>query len=327
MISAGDGFSRDRAYPALASSFGLKRERRIASWLSGTTPYPRPKSPTPEQRERVPEIFAALGEEYGANALHLLHNKEDTNMPKNPVSDPITDQEMAFAHLILSGTMNDRRAAEAVGLNPETAGYTKSKPRVRAYMIEHRAAVREKLVDQEADGLRNLNLGRDQILARLWELANLAPDATRGSIAGQVKALSMIVAIEGLIPEGRVAPAKPQPAVPAVPAGMWVPDWRRQQQKQGNEPCEPGTAVEAQPGTPAAKPHVPDQEPLPTPANKAPYANQDADPGPALNPFIRPERQNWVPAAVGCTFDALLQSAGPLSLSLHPRSGPSGRRR
>ena len=44
-------------------------------------------------------------------------------MPKNPVTDPITDQEMAFAHLIVSGTMNDRRAAEAVGLNPETAAF------------------------------------------------------------------------------------------------------------------------------------------------------------------------------------------------------------
>jgi hypothetical protein len=72
-------------------------------------------------------------------------------MPKNTacpgaprVTDPITDQEMAFALLIMSGTMNDRRAAEAVGLNPDTAAYTKSKPRVRAYMIEHRAAVREK---------------------------------------------------------------------------------------------------------------------------------------------------------------------------------------
>jgi hypothetical protein len=73
-------------------------------------------------------------------------------MPKNTVSDPITDQEMAFAHLILSGTMNDRRAA-----------------------------VRERLVDQEAEGLRQLNLGRDQILVRLWELANLSPEATRGA--------------------------------------------------------------------------------------------------------------------------------------------------
>jgi hypothetical protein len=44
--------------------------------------------------------------------------------------------------------LNDRRAAEAAGLNPETAAYTKSKPRVRDYMIEHRAAVCERLVDQ-----------------------------------------------------------------------------------------------------------------------------------------------------------------------------------
>ena len=144
-------------------------------------------------------------------------------MPKNTVSDPITDQEMAFAHLIMSGTMNDRRAAEAVGLNPDSAAYTKAKPRVRAYMIEHRAAVRERLVDQEAEGLRQLNLGRDQILARLWELANLSPEATRGIIAGQVKALSMIVAIEGLIPSGtmndrRLSPSGTQPAAPPVKA-------------------------------------------------------------------------------------------------------------
>jgi hypothetical protein len=69
-------------------------------------------------------------------------------MRKNTVGDPITDQEMAFSP-DLSGTMNDRRAAEAVGLNPETAAYTKSKPRVRAYMIEHRAALSEKLVDRK----------------------------------------------------------------------------------------------------------------------------------------------------------------------------------
>src|ERR1700760_3413075 len=113
-------------------------------------------------------------------------------MPKNTVSDLITDQEIAFAHLILSGTMTDRRAAESVGLNPETAAYTKAKPRVRAYMIEHRAAVREKLVNQESAGSRKLNLSRDQILNRLWELATLSREATRGIIAGQIRALSII---------------------------------------------------------------------------------------------------------------------------------------
>jgi hypothetical protein len=155
-------------------------------------------------------------------------------MPKNPVTDPITDQEIAFARLILSGTMNDRRAAEAVGLNPETAAYTKAKPRVRAYMIEHRAAVKERLVDQEADGLRRLNLGRDQILTRLWELATLSHEATRGTIAGQIKALSMIVAIEGLVPSGmnarRFSPPAAQPAAPPVEAHIHTADWLCKQQ-------------------------------------------------------------------------------------------------
>ncbi len=74
-------------------------------------------------------------------------------MPKNKVSDPITDQEVAFARLVLSGTMTDRQAAEAAGLNPDSAAYTKSKARVRAYMLEHRAAVERQLVQQEAEGL------------------------------------------------------------------------------------------------------------------------------------------------------------------------------
>jgi hypothetical protein len=124
-------------------------------------------------------------------------------MPKNTVSDPITDQEIAYAHLLMSGTMNDRNAAQAAGLNPDTAAYTKAKPRVRDYMAQHRAAVSEKLVDQEAERLRKLNIGRDQILDRLWELATLSHEVTRGTITGQIKALSMIIAIEGLIPSGK----------------------------------------------------------------------------------------------------------------------------
>jgi hypothetical protein len=179
-------------------------------------------------------------------------------MPKNTacpgvpwVTDPITDQEIAFARLILSGTMNDRRAAEAVGLNPETAAYTKAKPRVRAYMIEHRAAVSEKLVDQEADlsrraveGLRKLNLGRDQILARLWELATLSHEATRGTIAGQIKALSMIVAIEGLVPDRRFSSPAAHPAAPPVDPDIYSPDWLRKQQHRPASD-QPGDSVVA----------------------------------------------------------------------------------
>jgi hypothetical protein len=136
-------------------------------------------------------------------------------MPKNNVSDPVTDQEVAFARLVLSGTMTDRQAAEAAGLHPDTAAYTKSKPRVRAYMLEHRAAVEQQLVQQEADGFHRQSLDRQKVLDRLWEIANLNPDMTRGSINGQVKALSMIIAMENFIPERRaVSSQKKSPTAP-----------------------------------------------------------------------------------------------------------------
>ena len=158
-------------------------------------------------------------------------------MPKNNVSDPITDQEIAFAHLVFSGTMTDRRAAKAVGLHPDSANNTKSKPRVRAYMLKHHAAAQQQRVEQDTDlsrlprlavgravdGQPRLNVSRDQVLDRLWEIANLSPEMTRGSITGQVKALSMIIAIEGLIPDRRAASAQNKSAPARAPQPNPVP--------------------------------------------------------------------------------------------------------
>jgi hypothetical protein len=255
-------------------------------------------------------------------------------MPKNTVTDPITDQEMAFAHLILAGTMNDRRAAEAVGLNPETAAYTKSKPRVRAYMIEHRAAVRERLVDQEADGLRKLNIGRDQILTRLWELATLSHEVTRGIIAGQIKALSMIVAIEGLIPSGinarRLSPPGTQPAAPPIEAQIHTPEWLRKQQHQpaAEEPGDPvAAATEAQPAAPQVPESEPATNPAPKPANGKSFPYLDRNEPSQLNPFINPPKLNRVPGATDFVFDAVLDKANSVRLSFSPDKRFSGRRR
>jgi len=159
-------------------------------------------------------------------------------MPKNTacpgvprVTDPITDQEMAFAHLILSGTMTDRRVAEA---------------------------------------LRKLNMGRDQIrdriLDRLWELATLSHEMTRGSIAGQMKALAMIAAIEGLIPDRRLSSAK-QPAAPPIEADIYKAEWLRKQQHQaaGEEPRDPVAATDAQSVAPPSRSRLPSRSLLPTP--------------------------------------------------------------
>jgi hypothetical protein len=202
-----------------------------------------------------------------------------------------------------------------------------------AYMMEHRAAVRERLVDQEADGLRKLNLGRDQILARLWKLATLSHEVTRGIIAGQIKALSMIVAIEGLIPSGmnarRFSPSSPQPAAPPVEADIYNAEWlRKQQHEPANE--EPGDPVAATKNQPAA-PHVPEPEPTPEPvpqtANESSSPNLDLNQPSPANPFINPVSLNRVPAATYFAFDAILDKANPVRLSFSPDRRFSGRRR
>jgi hypothetical protein len=235
-------------------------------------------------------------------------------MPKNTVTDPITDQEIAFALLVLSGTTNDRAAAEAVGLNPDTAAYTKSKPRVRDYMIDHRAAVKEKLIDQEVEGLRKLNLGRDQVLARLWELANLSHELTRGSIAGQIKAFSLIIAMEGLIPSGTMhdrrlsSSAGAQPTAPPIQAQIYQAKWLPKQQHQpvGEESGDPMTGAK----TPPTASQVPQSESTPEPVNLDP-----PQPSPT-NPFINPPKLNRVPEATGLVIDAVRDTNNSLRLPL-----------
>jgi hypothetical protein len=114
-------------------------------------------------------------------------------MPKNTVTDPITDREMAFAHLKIS---------------------------------------------------------RDQILDRLWELANLSHEVTRGIIAGQMRALTMIVAIEGLIPDRRSSSSATPPAAPPPEPDIYTAKWLRERQHKAasGEPADADAATEAQPG-------------------------------------------------------------------------------
>ena len=246
-------------------------------------------------------------------------------MPKNTVNDPITDQELAFALLVLSGTMNDRQAAEAVGLNPDSAAYTKAKPRVRDYMIEHRNAVTKKLVEQEVEGLRKLNLGRDQVLARLWELARLSHEVTRGSIAGQIKAISMIIAIEGLIPGGRAT----QPAAPPIKAEIYNAEWLRKPQHQPGDEQPAGPLAGTK--TPPAEPQIPHPKPTSEPAPELPngksFSNLDRPQPTVVNPFVHPEKLNRVPAATDFTFDTVLDQISSLRLPFSAERGFSRRRR
>ena len=189
-------------------------------------------------------------------------------MPKNKVTDPITDQEIVFARLILSGKMSDQQAAEVAGLNPTTAAYTKAKPRVRAWMDEHRAATQKQILDQEAENLRRKSAIRERVLDRLWEIADLSHDITRGSMASQVKVLAMIIAIEGLIPDRRAASAQ-KAVLPPVSAKIYEAEWLRKQNTtpQAAAALYPGEDEESEPIVLQAEhtPEAPDPSPEPGP--------------------------------------------------------------
>jgi hypothetical protein len=233
-------------------------------------------------------------------------------MPKNKVSDPITDQEMAFARLVLSGAMTDRQAAEAVGLNPDSAAYTKSKPRVRDYMLEHRAAVQQQLVQQEAEGQYRFNLDREQVLKRLWELANLSPEMTRSSITGQVKAISMIVAMQNFIPDRRAVPSEKNSAPAPAKAQIYASAWLRKQQTASLDP-QPTPAEEK------AGQGVPEPELAPASAQEAP-----PNPGPSQSTFASrfspPEAPSVVPYVPAFNFVPDLRI--PFSIKKNPFARP-----
>jgi hypothetical protein len=210
-------------------------------------------------------------------------------MPQNNVDDLITDQEIAFARLVFSGTMTDRQAAEAVGLNPDTASCTKSKPRVRAWMLERLAAVQQQLVQQDTEELRRFNVGRDRVLARLWDIANLDPEMTRNGMSAQVKALALIVAIEGLIPDRhsarRAVSAENKLASPPVHPPFYVSEWMRTQQQGENVNLQPPSAPDHQEGQQEA-----------APGSQSAPGGVDGPPRPATDPTAkelsssRPER-------------------------------------
>jgi hypothetical protein len=236
-------------------------------------------------------------------------------MPKNKVSDPITDQEMAFARLVLSGTMTDRQAAEAVGLNPDSAAYTKSKPHVRAYILDHRAAVEQQLVQQEADGLRRLNLDRERVLDRLWEIANLSPEMTRGSITGQVKAITMIIAMQNFIPDRRAVSAEKKSAPAPVNAEIYASAWRRQAASIDSQPSPAPALQEDSPVAPAC-PGVP---------WKPKHAHGSAgeappDPGSSKSTIANSLSPSQVPPVTpyGPGFSFVPDATGPFSIKKDP---------
>ena len=122
-------------------------------------------------------------------------------------------------------------------------------------MAEHRAALHEKLVAEESEGLRKLNVGRDRVLAHLWYLATLPPEVTRGNINGQLKATAMFASFAGLFPEASAA----HPEQPSVKAHIYESAWHREEREQreqaANQQSNPAVAhQEEDPALPSAEP-------------------------------------------------------------------------
>jgi len=136
---------------------------------------------------------------------------------------------------------------------------------------------------------------------------SLSPEMTRGSVTGQVKALSMIVAMQNFIPDRRRAVSsetKPAPA-PAKPQ-IYVAEWLREQQAKAIDPQQTptqpvppaparrgacrGAQQEAQQEDSPGAPACPACPGVPRKPKHAPGSAQEAppNPGPSQSTFANP---------------------------------------
>jgi hypothetical protein len=171
----------------------------------------------------------------------------------------------------------------------------KNEVTVHAHIREHQPDTQQEHVEQSTAEHRTFTVTRDQILTRLWEIAHISPEITRGSLVGQVKALSMIVAIEGLIPDRRAASPRNQPAPPPVTPDIYKSAWLRAQQtgeNDGENVDPPQTASQGETATgPSSAPDGPPPTAEPAPAPAAAVSQQRTAPGngtptPSLAPRV-----------------------------------------
>jgi hypothetical protein len=217
-------------------------------------------------------------------------------MPKGPVETPITDQEIAFAHLVLAGKLTDRDAAEAVGISPSQAAYVKGKARVKEYMAAHRASVRAGLVHHEVNALAEFNIGREQILAKWWEFATIDPKLTGYNTSGQSKALDSLWKALGFESSNKPGDEdEPEPERPQIYRASWMrnpgdPDY---EEDEGRTADGPETSARREPV-------MSDPEPPPRSARPEVVSqSQTAGPGSStMNRSVQPTGPSrWAPAA------------------------------
>ena len=95
-------------------------------------------------------------------------------------------------------------------------------------MDSHRASVRAGLVQHEVDALAEFNIGREQILAKWWEFANIDPAKTGYNTTGQSKALDSLWKALGF--EDSKKPGEEEPT-PDLMVDVYRPPWVLERQR------------------------------------------------------------------------------------------------
>jgi len=162
--------------------------------------------------------------------------------------------------------------------------------------------VTDLITDQDTQEQLRFSVGRDKVLARLWDIANMDPERTRNSMSAQVKAISMIVAIEGLIPDrktNRAVSAQNQSAPPPTQPPFYVSACARTP--------HPAESVHPQP-PPAPQPEEAQQEGPDSKQQSAP-GRVDDPPPPGPDPILD------FSASSPASLDASQTTSSPLSRS------------
>jgi hypothetical protein len=132
---------------------------------------------------------------------------------------------------------------------------------------------------------------------------------TRGSMSSQVKALSMIVAIEGLIPDRRAVSAPNKPARSPVKPDIYVASWLRQQRENAGSPPAPAQPEDApEPQSPPGPADV-------TPPVSKPTVDLTGSSDPCLSPSPTASSVPRVPGA-----DFVPDTRVPFSIKRNPWS-------
>lgn len=127
------------------------------------------------------------------------HLTETEKKKLDAVSDDslfLTMDERACVHISMEESRE--KAAIRLGWTIEQVLDCLKQPHVKMYAIEYQQQFMKSLASNRIKALTKVGINRTAIQERLMQLANLQPSETKGSIEGQVKALTQLANILGL---------------------------------------------------------------------------------------------------------------------------------